>query len=100
MQRETVGRPRVSAVETGQPAQKSRERLVESRSQRPARRQMLLQEQPLARFPRLEGLQRHSRPAKKHEMYPASGILILNSRRPSLNVPSWPIILLRRWISF
>ena len=51
---------RVAAVETVQPAQKSRERLVESRSQRPARRQMLLQEQPLARFPRLEGLQRQA----------------------------------------
>ena len=43
---------------------------VESRSQRPARRQMLPEERPLDRLPRLESLQRRSRLTKKRETHP------------------------------
>ena len=38
------------------PIQTGRASLVEGRSQRPARHQMLYQEQPLARLPRMEGV--------------------------------------------
>ena len=44
--------------------------LVEGRSQRLARRQMLFQEQPLGRLPRFEGLQCRSRLTKKRETHP------------------------------
>ena len=49
--------------------------LVEGGSQLPARRQILLQEQPMARLPRLKGLQSRSRLTKNHEMYPVQGLL-------------------------